>query len=118
MPSGPIPSDPLAYISKPRFAAFLRKLRSYYQRVVIETPPINTVSDAIAVGKHVDGIIIVCDVEKNESADLLLALQRVHEAELPILGVVFNRVKDLRSNIHKRPSLVSRIKRAFGLSAS
>tara|TARA_R110001583_G_scaffold49426_1_gene154786 strand:- start:89 stop:2221 length:2133 start_codon:yes stop_codon:yes gene_type:complete len=118
MPSGPIPSDPLAYISKPRFAAFLRKLRSYYQRVVIETPPINTVSDAIAVGKHVDGIIIVCDVEKNESADLLLALQRVHEAELPILGVVFNRVKDLRSNIHKRPSLMSRIKRAFGLSAS
>ncbi len=115
MPSGPIPTDPLAYISKPRFAAFLHKLRNYYERVVIETPPINTVSDAIAVGKFVDGVIIVCDVEKNESADLLLALQRVHEAELPVLGVVFNRVKDLRSSMHKRQSMVTRVKRAMGL---
>ncbi|MEI8649715.1 hypothetical protein P4S73_20510 [Paraglaciecola sp. Hal342] len=72
-------------------------------------------SDAIAVGKFVDGVIIVCDVEKNESADLLLALQRVHEAELPVLGVVFNRVKDLRSSMHKRQSMVTRVKRAMGL---
>ncbi|MAD16089.1 MAG: chain-length determining protein [Alteromonadaceae bacterium] len=115
MPSGPLPPDPLAYISKPRFAAFLHKLRGYYERVVIETPPINTVSDAIAVGKFVDGVIVVCDAEKNEGADLLLALQRVHEAELPLLGVVFNRVKDLRSNMNKRQGLVSRLKRAFGI---
>lgn len=53
---------------------------------MIQIPPINTVSDAVAIGKLVDGIIIVCDVEQNESADLFQAVQRTQEAGSPVLG--------------------------------
>jgi succinoglycan biosynthesis transport protein ExoP len=115
MPSGPIPVDPLVYISKPRFSGFLRKLATHYQRVVIDIPPINTVSDAMVLGKLVDGIIIVCDIEQNESADLLQALQRMQDAGSPVLGVVFNKVKNLRSTIAKRRSVMGGFKKVFGM---
>ena len=112
MPSGEVPTDPLAYISKPRFANVVNKLGIFYERVVIEAPPMNAYSDALILSKLVDCVILVCDVEQTESAELLESIQRLRESGAPLLGVVFNRVKGLRSQV-RSPSKVRRFVRKF-----
>ena len=102
MPSGSIPSDPLVYLTKPRFGEFIKRLGVLFERVVIETPPVNVYGDALVVSKVVDGVVLLCDLEVTESADLLEAIQRFQDSGAPLLGVVFENSKSIKSKIPKR----------------
>ncbi|MCV2886679.1 polysaccharide biosynthesis tyrosine autokinase [Aestuariibacter sp. AA17] len=93
MPSGPLPSDPTVYLSKPRFKGLLQRLGVLFERLVIELPPLSTVSDALVVSRYVDGVIIVCDVEKSDTKDVINGIQRLKDINAPILGVVIHRAK-------------------------
>lgn len=99
MPSGPVPQDPTAYISKPRFANIIRKLGIFYERVIVEAPPITSYSDALILSKYVDSIVIVCDAENTDNTLLIESIQRLQDCNAPLLGVVFNKVKNVRSNL-------------------
>ena len=59
MPSGSIPSDTLVYLSKPRFGEFIKRLGMLFERVVIETPPVNAYGDALVVSKVVDAVVLL-----------------------------------------------------------
>lgn len=102
MPSGAIPSDPLVYFSKPRFAGFVKKLGVLFDRVVIESPPVNTYSDSLVISKSVDGVILLCDLETTESVELLEAIQRLQDSGAKLLGVVFENAKNVKSKIPRR----------------
>jgi succinoglycan biosynthesis transport protein ExoP len=102
MPSGSIPSDPLVYLTKPRFGEFIKRLGVLFERVVIETPPVNAYGDALVVSKVVDAVVLLCDLELTESADLLEAIQRFQDSGAPLLGVVFENAKNIKSKIPQR----------------
>ncbi|WP_100658728.1 GumC family protein [Alteromonas flava] len=111
MPSGHIPQDPMVYLSKPRFKAFLHKLSIIFERVVIDVPPLEEFSDALVISRNVDAIILVCDLENCETAELVQAVQKLRDVGAPLLGVVFNRVKNVPTRIrgtNRRPSLIKR----------
>ena len=95
MPSGIIPQDPMVYLSKPRFKVFLHKLSIIFERVVIDVPPLEQYSDGLVIGRNVDAIILVCDLEHTETAELVQAIQKLRDVGAPLVGVVFNRVKNL-----------------------
>jgi receptor protein-tyrosine kinase len=102
MPSGSIPSDPLVYLTKPRFGEFIKRLGVLFERVVIETPSVNSCGDALVVSKVVDAVVLLCDLELTENADLLEAIQRLQDARAPLLGVVFENAKGIKSKIPQR----------------
>tara|TARA_R110002167_G_scaffold269661_2_gene476181 strand:+ start:6332 stop:8437 length:2106 start_codon:yes stop_codon:yes gene_type:complete len=101
MPSGAGTSDPLVYLSKPRFADFIKKVGVLYERLIIDTPPVNSFSDALVIAKLVDGIILTCDIEKTDSLALIEAVQRLQDAGAPLLGVVFDRSKHVKVRFSK-----------------
>ncbi|MGJ8681699.1 GumC family protein [Paraglaciecola sp.] len=91
--SGPTPNDPMIHLSRPRFAQLIKKLSEIYERVVLEAPSVNSVSDILVISKHVDSVILVCDIEKLESDSLIETVQSLRENGVPLLGVVLNKVK-------------------------
>lgn len=101
MPTGAVPSDPLLYLSKPRFAGFVKKLSVLYEHVILEAPEVNLYSDIMVIAKLVDGIVLICDVETTDSPELLEAVQRLRESRAPLLGVVFENAKNVRSKLPK-----------------
>lgn len=114
MPSGPVPADPMVYISKPRFAEIIRKLGIFYERVVVEAPPVNSFSDALILSKYVDGIIIVCDSDNTESSELVEAVQRLQDSGAPFLGVVLNKVKNVRNKLPHSSKTKRLLKKILG----
>jgi receptor protein-tyrosine kinase len=102
LPSGPVPADPMIYISTSRFAQLIKKLGVVYERVVLEAPPLETVSDTLVLSRFVDGIILVCDVENTDNESLIEAVHRLRETGAPLLGVVFNKVKDVKRRFSQR----------------
>jgi succinoglycan biosynthesis transport protein ExoP len=113
MPSGAIPNDPLVYLTKPRFGEFIKKLGVLFEQVIIEAPPVNAYSDTLVVSKLVDAVVLLCDVEVTESADLLEAIQRLQDSGAPLLGVVFENSKNIKSKLPQRSRGKSLIKKVI-----
>jgi receptor protein-tyrosine kinase len=55
----------------------------------------------MVIAKLVDGIVLICDVETTDSSELLEAVQRLRESRAPLLGVVFENAKNVRSKLPK-----------------
>lgn len=95
LPSGAIPPDPLALISTNKFRDFLRQLNSKFPRILMEAPPVQSVSDALILSRLADGVIVVCDMENTLSGELTEMVQNLRETNTQLLGVVLNKVKKL-----------------------
>ena len=74
-------------------AALLERVKSTYDLVVIDTPPLTAVSDAFPLLGKVDGVLIVGRVGRNRRE----VAERLHEtlrgAGAPLLGVIANGFK-------------------------
>ena len=57
--SGPIPPDPGEFVGTRRLAKILSELREMYDVVVLDSPPLLRVGDAMTLSTKVDGVIVV-----------------------------------------------------------
>ena len=92
--SGHIPKNPLAFLQHKRFNGLLKALKSKYQRILLECPPIMSVSDAFVVSKCVDSVYLVVDSTKAHGDELANVLEELKQAEVKVGGVIINKVKE------------------------
>lgn len=116
LPSGIRPMNPLLFLSMPRFDAVLRVLAQKYDRVIIECPPILSVSDAMVVAKCVGQLELVVDVKKTPLVDFAAKMDLLAQSGVNIGGIILNRVKNDTSNYYatsatraKQPSVFSQL---------
>jgi len=64
-----------------------------YELVVIDTPPIAVVSDAMPLLHQVDGVVLVSQLGKNTRDGAAFLRERLTGVNAPLLGVVANGVK-------------------------
>jgi capsular exopolysaccharide synthesis family protein len=92
IPCGPIPPNPSEILGSPRMARLLELLRKSYTRVVIDTPPITAVTDAVVIGRLVDGAVVVVRAGATPREIVRNGLVQLKAVSSPILGVVLNGV--------------------------
>ncbi len=88
--AGRIPPNPIELLSSERMAKTISAVRKLYDYVILDLPPVEEVSDALAVAKLVDGILLV--VRQNYCNRIVMA-NSLHQFEFvgaKILGVVLN----------------------------
>lgn len=92
IPAGTLPPNPLELLSSRRFEAVVAQCRERFGNVVIDTPPVEVVSDAFAVSRVSSGVVFV--VRAGETAFPLVykGLMRLHRANANVIGLVINRV--------------------------
>jgi Mrp family chromosome partitioning ATPase len=91
--SGPKPADPPAMFAAPSLEALVRNLESRHDVVLIDSPPLLAVSDAVPLMTIADGTVVVCRVgasTEDGAARLLNLVNRVPDAHM--LGLVVNDV--------------------------
>jgi capsular exopolysaccharide synthesis family protein len=91
-----LPPNPGELIESHAMEALLEQVKSTYDLIVIDTPPLTAVSDAFPLLNRVDGVLIVGRVGRNRRD----VAERLHEtltgAGAPLLGVVANGFKAAR----------------------
>jgi polysaccharide biosynthesis transport protein len=91
-----LPPNPGELIESHAMESLLEQVKSTYDLVVVDTPPLTAVSDAFPLLRKVDGVIIVGRVGRNRRD----VAERLHEtltgAGAPLLGVVANGFKSGR----------------------
>jgi capsular exopolysaccharide synthesis family protein len=90
LPSGPVPPNPSELISSNKMKELLVKLQGLYDYVLIDSPPLVTVTDPIILSTLVDGVILVCKSGKTKTDVLRRAYHDLATINAKILGVVLN----------------------------
>lgn len=93
LPSGVVPHNPQELLAKESFAELIKTLSEKYDRVIIDTPPVQVVSDALIVGRLVDSLIYVVKANDKSPGFVKTAINRVLAAGIQIDGVVLNLVE-------------------------
>lgn len=91
MTSGPIPPNPAELLSASKLDAIMVRLKTIYDMVIIDSPPILSVTDAQLLSKSASGVILVTNVEKNNRDRLNEAKDLLDKAGANIIGVVLNK---------------------------
>jgi len=95
--SGPVPPNPAELLGSTRTSTLIKELTVKYDLLVLDAPPVNTVTDAQVLAAKVDGAVLVVPqgiADKNGVRRAKSLLETVHAN---ILGAVMNRVTAQKS---------------------
>ncbi|HEV3073421.1 MAG TPA: polysaccharide biosynthesis tyrosine autokinase [Thermoanaerobaculia bacterium] len=90
-PAGPLAPAPSELLSSDGMHDWLRAVRTRFEYVVIDTPPMLAVTDALVVGVIVDGVVLALQSGKVTRDEARLCRDRLRQAEVRVLGAVLNR---------------------------
>ena len=90
-PSGPIPPNPSELLASDRMKQLLEGLRRTFDFILIDTPPILPVADAIILGAMADGVIVCARTGALVREDAKFCRERLAYSELKTIGAVLNR---------------------------
>ncbi|EJL95566.1 capsular exopolysaccharide biosynthesis protein [Pseudomonas sp. GM102] len=100
LPAGKLSPPPLDLLSSPRLAPMLEALKSRYQRIIIDSPPAQMVSDALLLAKHSDAVIYVIKAESTPVSQVQKCLAILQQSHAPVFGVVLNQVDLSKARKH------------------
>lgn len=93
IPSGPLPPNPAEVIGSAKMKLLIQLLSTRFDYVLIDSPPILAVTDAVVLSTRVDSTIIVTSSGRTRRNQLKQAIQRLQEMKnANIAGVVLNRL--------------------------
>jgi Mrp family chromosome partitioning ATPase len=91
LPSGFVPPNPSELLGSRNMAALLVHLRTEFDVILIDTPPLLPVTDAAVVATHADGAVLVTRSGKIAQARVRSALASLRAVDARVLGCVLNR---------------------------
>ncbi|MCI5132621.1 MAG: polysaccharide biosynthesis tyrosine autokinase, partial [Candidatus Electrothrix sp. EH2] len=92
LPAGPIPPNPAELLGSKRMKLLLNKSRGRFDFVLLDSPPVQQVTDSLLLAGLVDGTVTVLRCGKTTFDMLDSGLKKLRETQAHILGFVLNRV--------------------------
>ena len=85
--------NPLELLSSEKFKHLIEKLRTRFDFIVIDCPPVDAVADAIPVSCVTDGTIYVVSAKETNKNDAKAAIMQLQRNGANILGTVLTKVE-------------------------
>ena len=88
--SGPIPPNPSEIIIGESMREFMRILKLKYDYIILDTPPVGLVSDAIELAEYVDLTLYIMRQNYTKKDMITLLNNRIKRGELENISIIFN----------------------------
>lgn len=92
--------NPVDILGSRRFRSFVESLKSSYDYVVFDTPPISAFVDAAVIGSVVDGALLVVRRNFVKREAVVSSLEQLKKAGANVLGTVLNYCENERSDYY------------------
>jgi capsular exopolysaccharide synthesis family protein len=99
--AGENPPNPIELLSSTRMQKVLNGLRKIYDYIILDLPPVGEVSDAMAVAKETDGMLLVVRQNYCNRPVLIDAVRQFEFIDSKILGVVYNCASENNGHYYK-----------------
>ena len=88
--SGPTSPNPSALLSSPKMQELLDWAREHYDYIVVDTPPLSPITDAVILGTLTDGLVLAVHAGRTPREVVAAARDKLQRSNVRILGVVLN----------------------------
>lgn len=88
--AGPASPDPTRLVESERMIEVLDEVERKYDLVVVDTPPVRVLPDAIPLVARVDGVVVVARLGRDRREDLRELRDRLRDLNAPVIGAVAN----------------------------
>ena len=90
--SGDIPPNPSELLGSARMRKLLAELRENYDYIIMDSPPVNMVTDAVVLAPESDGVLFLVRANHSDRGAVIHAVEQLEYAKAKILGFVLNGV--------------------------
>ena len=90
LPCGLTPPNPAELLLTKRFETVLSELSRRFDRIILDSPPIQAVTDAVVLSKRVDGVVLVVRASKTMRDELRRSTRMIRDIGGSIVGVIVN----------------------------
>jgi capsular exopolysaccharide synthesis family protein len=92
LPSGPVPPNPSELLGSHRMAELIGFLAERFDLVIFDSPPVLAVTDAVVLGRQMDGVLLVVHAGRTREHALAAAFGELRKTGAHVLGVALNRL--------------------------
>ncbi|MBJ6761364.1 polysaccharide biosynthesis tyrosine autokinase [Myxococcaceae bacterium JPH2] len=96
LPCGPLPPNPAELLHTRAFADLLRAASERFDRIILDSPPLNAVADAAVLATQSDGVVLVLKAGRTNRESARRALRSLADVQARMYGAILNDV-DLRA---------------------
>ena len=86
--AGEVVEYPSDIVDSSKLPTIFEYVRDEYDVVIIDTPPVLSVTDAVVLAEKSDGVILVVKNEVASPKDLIEAKKRLSQVGIPLLGSI------------------------------
>lgn len=95
---GTLPPNPSDILMSPKLESLIEHVKNDYDLVIIDTPPILTVTDPMIIGKYACATMIVARYNETSTKEMTMIKQRFKQHGITINGVILNGSKIKRNS--------------------
>ena len=93
LPAGPTTPNPSGLLSSKAMTTLLKIAREKFDHVIIDTPPVSPISDALLLGHQADGIVLCVHAGRTPREVVARVRDDIQRANVRILGVLLNNLE-------------------------
>lgn len=93
LPSGNLPPNPSELLGSRRMEQIFSILSEKFDYIVVDLPPVNVVSDALAISNLITGMVVVIREEYTSKRELEACFRQLKLSNVKVLGCVLNGAK-------------------------
>lgn len=94
LPAGPLSPNPSGLLASEAMTSFLEYASKQFDFVVIDSPPVSAVADAIVMGNQVDGVVLGVEGGRTPREIVARVRDKLLRANVRILGVLINNLAE------------------------
>lgn len=98
--SGPLPPNPAELLGSKKMVRLISELRSGYDRVIIDTPPITAVTDSVVLSAIADAVVLVVRTNETPRQVIQNGVEQLRSVNANIIGAVLNGVNAGRDSYY------------------
>lgn len=83
-------AEPSELLWQDAFDELVKRLSAEHQFVIVDTPPVLPVADALVIAPRMDGVVLVAQLGRTRRDEIRRARTSIDDAGVPILGIVAN----------------------------
>ena len=114
LPSGGRSRSPTEILENPVFPQLLERLKKQFDLVIVDSPPMGAVSDAMLVAERTDEVVYVCRFNRAYRKHIRLYIKALREGKNEILGIVLNGLSPRRIEYYSNYRYYRSYKKYYG----
>ena len=98
--AGKIPPNPSEMLSSRAMAAFIKEMKKEFKYIILDTPPLQAVTDAQVLSTKADGVLLVVRAGSTKRDAVLNSVDLIKKVKGKVIGMVLNGVENKKNSYY------------------